>query len=98
MIFPSSFFIGLAASSSMTIVCTPSSFFPMGILPPVATSAVRWKPDVFEPSMTNFLMVKISSAILASHIKAISSTVSSASLSIGWGGSSSSSMSEIVSS
>ena len=75
-----------AASSSRHIVSIRQ---PSGRAPESPTSAVRWNPLVFEPSMTSFLMVWTCSAGVMPSIFAIVRQTSSASGFIGVGGSSS---------
>ena len=45
-----------AASSSSVTVCTPTSSPSTDSSPPRAMTAVRWNPEVLEPSMTIFLI------------------------------------------
>jgi len=59
--------------------------------PSKATSAERWNPDVFEPSITIFRMKSTSLTGFASKRSAISNVMSKASGLGGWGGSSSAS-------
>ena len=47
----------LALSSSRHNTSTPTGPPSVSKVPPVATSVVLWKPLVFDPSMTVFLMV-----------------------------------------
>ena len=72
-------------------------FLPLtSISPSVATSAVLWNPDVFEPSTTIFLMKCTSSTARAFIISEKMSVVSIASGLVPCGGSSSSSTRQLV--
>ncbi len=83
-----------AASSSRHIVSIRQ---PSGRAPESATSAVRWNPLVFEPSMTSFRIVCTCSTGVMPSIFAIVRQTSSASGFIGAGGSSSCSTRQTVS-
>ena len=65
--------------------------------PSWAISAVRWKPDVFEPSVTVFRMICVTGKILQFRRWEICKAIFRASWFIAWGGSSSSSTRQFVS-
>ena len=65
--------------------------------PSWAIRAVRWKPDVFEPSVTVFRMTWVIGKILQFRRWEICSAIFRASWFIAWGGSSSVSTRQFVS-
>ena len=87
----------LAASSSSAIDSIPTFPCDVWMNPSWAISAVRWKPEVFEPSITVFRMTWVIGKILQFRSSAICRVICRASWFILCGGSSSNSTKQFVS-
>ena len=84
------------ASSSRQSTSTPTLPCDVSKCPPVATSDVRWNPDVFEPSITSLRMIWISSTGCIFSSLAVVSVISIASSFNSRGGSSSFSTRQVL--